>query len=94
LSIFDVRSFRRADCDDNQCLVVAEVRERLAVSKQVTWKFDVERFNFRKPNELVVRKQCSQTLVACLTTCCVRGFLSFNPFASTYVSECDKFKAV
>ena len=29
----------------------------MAVSKQVTQKFDVERFNLRKLNELVVRKQ-------------------------------------
>jgi len=37
--------------------VVAEVRERLTVSKQVAQKFDVERFNFRELNELEVRKQ-------------------------------------
>ena len=29
----------------------------MAVSKQVAQKFDVERFNLRKLNELVVRKQ-------------------------------------
>ena len=38
-------------------LVVAEVRERMAVSKQETRKFEVERFNLRKLNELYVRKQ-------------------------------------
>ena len=36
--------------------MVAEVRERLAVSKQ-TQKFDVERLNLRNLNELEVRKQ-------------------------------------
>jgi hypothetical protein len=36
--------------------VVAEVRERLALSKQETQKFEVERFNLRKLNELYVRK--------------------------------------
>jgi len=43
--ILDVRSFRRTDCDTDQYLVVAKVRERLAVSKQAAQKFDVERFN-------------------------------------------------
>jgi hypothetical protein len=37
--------------------VVAEFRERLAVNKQEVKKFDVERFNLRKPSELEVRKQ-------------------------------------
>jgi hypothetical protein len=37
--------------------VVAKVREKLAVSKQVTQNFDVERFNIRKLNELEFRKQ-------------------------------------
>ena len=32
--ILDVRSFTGADCDSDHYLVVAEVRERLAVSKQ------------------------------------------------------------
>jgi hypothetical protein len=34
--------------------VVAEVRERLAVSKQAAQKFDVGRFYLRKLNELEV----------------------------------------
>jgi len=37
--------------------VVVKVRERLAVSKQAPLKFDVERFNVRKPTEREVRKQ-------------------------------------
>jgi hypothetical protein len=32
--------------------VVAKVRERLAVSKQTTQKFDRERFNFKKLDEV------------------------------------------
>jgi 50S ribosomal subunit-associated GTPase HflX len=35
--------------------VVANVRERLSVSKQAAQKFDGERFNLRKLNELEVR---------------------------------------
>jgi len=55
--ILGVRSFRGADCDTVHCLVVAKVRERLAVSKKAVQKFDGERFNLRKLNELDVRKQ-------------------------------------
>jgi len=37
--------------------VVAKFRERLAVSKDAAQKFDAERFNLGKLNELEVRKQ-------------------------------------
>jgi hypothetical protein len=52
-----MRSFRGADCDTNHYLVVAKVRERLAVSKQIVQKLDAERFNLKKLSELEVRKQ-------------------------------------
>jgi ActR/RegA family two-component response regulator len=38
-------------------VVVAKVRERLAVRKQAAQKFDVVRFNLRKLSGLEVRKQ-------------------------------------
>ena len=56
-SIIDVRSFRGADCDTDHYLVVAKVRERLAVRKQIAKKSDGVRFNLRKLNDLEVRKQ-------------------------------------
>jgi hypothetical protein len=41
--MLNVRSFRAADCDADHYIVVAKVRERLAVSKQEAQKLDVER---------------------------------------------------
>jgi hypothetical protein len=38
-------------------MVVAKVRERLAVRKQVAQKSDGVRFNLRKLNDIDVRKQ-------------------------------------
>jgi hypothetical protein len=55
-SILDVQSFKGADCDTDHYLVVAKVREGLAIGKQAAQKFDVIRFNLMKLSELEVRK--------------------------------------
>jgi hypothetical protein len=52
LSVHDVQSFRAANCDTDHYLVVAKVKERLAVNKQRSYKFHMERFNFKKLNKV------------------------------------------
>ena len=56
-SILGVRSFRGVDCDIYHSLVVSNVRDRLAVSKQEAQKSHGERFNLRKLNEMEVKKK-------------------------------------
>jgi hypothetical protein len=51
-SVLDVRSFRAADCDMEHYVVVAKIRERIAVNKQGLHKFHMERFNLKKLNEV------------------------------------------
>jgi len=56
-NIFYIRSFRGANCDTGNYLVVAKVRDRLAASKKAAQKFYIERFNLRKLSELKVSKE-------------------------------------
>jgi hypothetical protein len=55
-STLDVRSFTGSDCDTDRYLLVAKVRERLAVSKRGARKIDMERFNVKKLNEEMAEK--------------------------------------
>jgi hypothetical protein len=42
-NVLEIRSFRGADCDSDQYLVVSKVRERLAVNKQMFKMMDMGR---------------------------------------------------
>jgi hypothetical protein len=57
LRILDLRSLRGAASNNDHYVVVAKVKEILAVSKKTAQKSDGEIFNLRKLNELEVMKQ-------------------------------------
>jgi hypothetical protein len=57
LRAFDGLSFRVADCDIDQCLMFAKVRERLTVSKRAAQKVVIERFSLKKINEVEDKQQ-------------------------------------
>jgi hypothetical protein len=59
LNLLDVLSFTAADCDSDHYLVVAKVRERLAVNKQRSHRFHMEKFNLKKLNEVENEEQYS-----------------------------------
>jgi hypothetical protein len=56
-NVLDVRSFWAADCDPDHCLMVAKVKERLAVNKQRLHRFHMESFNLKKLNEVENEEQ-------------------------------------
>jgi hypothetical protein len=45
------------ECDMDHCQVMVKVMEGLAVNKQTTHKFHLERFNLKKLNEVEDKEQ-------------------------------------
>jgi hypothetical protein len=56
-NVLDVQSFIEAECAAEHCLVVTEIRERLALSKQGMHRFHMERFNLKKLYEIDGKEQ-------------------------------------
>jgi hypothetical protein len=51
-SVLHIRSFRAADCETDHYLVVAKIRERIAVNKQGSHTCHMETFNLKRLNEV------------------------------------------
>jgi hypothetical protein len=60
--LLDDKSFRGADCDSDHYLVVAKVRETLAVGKSKVKKMDMERFNLKQLHEEEAKEQDQVTI--------------------------------
>jgi hypothetical protein len=54
-SILDVQYCGGTVCDTDHSLAIAEIRVRLSVTKQVTQKFDMDRFCLDKPSSMEVK---------------------------------------
>jgi hypothetical protein len=61
-NIPDVRILRGADCDTHNYLVVTKVRESLPRSKQAALKFDGEKLNCRKLNQVTGCQDASKSI--------------------------------
>jgi len=56
-SILDVGYLKGTDCDTDQYLMVANIREKLVVSKQVASTFNAERFYLKYLSDFEVTKK-------------------------------------
>jgi hypothetical protein len=53
---------RRADCDTDHFLVVAKLSKRISVSKRARQKFDLQRFDMRKLDDVEVKRKYQMEL--------------------------------
>jgi hypothetical protein len=91
-NILEVRSFRDADCDTDHYLVVAKVRERLAVSKQAAQKIDTERFNVKKLDEEDVKEQYQVTIRTSLQLWKTQRTVGTSTGHETILERTSKFR--
>jgi hypothetical protein len=56
-NILDGQSFRGAESDTDHYLVVEKLRERISVSKRARQKFDFERFDLKKLDDVEVKER-------------------------------------
>jgi hypothetical protein len=56
-NVLDVRSFRTADCDSDHYLVVAKVRDRLAVNKQEITEISYREVQSQRLNDVEGKEQ-------------------------------------
>jgi hypothetical protein len=55
--MLDICSFIAAYCDTDYYLVVAKLREKISVSKRARQKFDAERFDLKKLDDVEVKEK-------------------------------------
>jgi hypothetical protein len=54
-----IQDIKAADCDTDHYLMMAKVRERLAVNKQRLQRFHMERFILKKLNKVEGKREVS-----------------------------------
>jgi hypothetical protein len=67
-NILDARSFRGADCDTDRYLVVTKLRERISACKRTMQKYDLERLDLKKLDDVEVKEKYQVEISNCFAT--------------------------